>query len=103
MNLNKLDYPMFKITVTQALLLIEARKRIAKKLNSRVCYAVSYAAEDLGLGYGGTEPIRLRKKVCASILGNGLLENFFGYQTNCSQQYELRKIWIKKLLAHNGY
>ena len=103
MNLNKLDYPMFKITVTEALLLIEARKHLrAGGGYWYLCSAVTEAANKNDVSCSVLN--KLHGKIAKSLDRSTTLFSFFREKgLSISGCGPLRLIWIKKLLAHNGY
>lgn len=105
MNLNKLNYPMFKITLNEAFLLVEALKRLRGGA-WYLCQALHlvwrhYPTEDAAV-------CRLKKKIRASLQGHNFLTEHMSPQLKNlpyrkGNSIRLRKAWIKKLLAYNGY
>lgn len=100
MNIKKLNYPMFKITLMEAVILTEAIKRFRAQKNSRLCYAVHAVVLVLELKISYYH--KLRHKIVVSLRGKAVLESALGLYVG-HQQRDMRIIWIKKLLAHNGY
>ena len=109
MNLNKLNYPLFKITLDEAWLLTEARKKLHHK--PYVCVALDYVEKAYPCEEKACE--RLREKIGQSIRCHSFLSGHLSNRlplgqewhaiTDWSNQKKLRQIWIKKLLQHNGY
>lgn len=108
-NLNKLDYPMFKITLNEAWLLTEALRYLRKRKDLLSCHylcgSLDMVADDYPSEKNGCR--KLGSKLMVSLNGYSTLHAYFNIFWDDRSLDEviqkLRRIWIKKLLKHNGY
>lgn len=104
MNLNKLNYPMFKITLNEAFLLVEANKHLGagEKL---LCCALNMARFEYQKERKAI--LKLKQKISIAIRGKSFLSRYMNENGDLSSfdyiPHKLRKVRVKKLLAHNGY
>jgi hypothetical protein len=102
-NYNKLPYPLFKITLNEATMLVLARKHL-NVTNGFLCNALMRIQKPFNI-----TTMRLRDKIMKSIEGkheNPTIPNYFQNDKGITADLhdaELRKVWIDKLLKHNGY
>lgn len=107
MNLNKLTYPMFKITLNEAFLLVEANKRLGRGEYQEhlLCCALNLVKNHYPSESKAVQKLKL--KITKVIDRKGYLSIFMrengGLNTYDFVSHKLRKAWIKKLLAYNGY
>lgn len=103
---NKLGYPLFKITLNEVWLLNEAQKYLRdtkrRKGETLLCFALDVVAEQY------PKEIKrvaiLQEKIRRSLMGCLTLGWYLG-RPYCNDEYhqKIRRIWIRKLLKHNGY
>lgn len=98
---------MFKITLNEAFLLVEANKRLGYGDHKQhlLCSALnlverSYPNEQKAI-------FKLKEKISVSIDGKAYLSSYMFSTGNLPSydfvSHKLRLVWIKKLLAYNGY
>lgn len=101
-ELKALPYPLFKITLTEAYILTEARKYLGGK--ARQWIILCGAIDEVVRGGAATEAQEknLSQKIKKSLSGMSTLSGFQGANGGANA-VQRRKIWIQKLLKHNGY
>jgi hypothetical protein len=105
MDIKKLPYPMFKITLTEAVILTDAAKLLngSDPRSQYLCVAVDRVTYRLCLS--AKTAIALKAKISRAMEFWASLATYFsrhGVELG-DNNYQARRIWIKKLLAHNGY
>lgn len=101
-NLNKLHYPLFKITLNEACLLSEGVRKVNPCEYTFLCPALRYIGEELHMAK--CERV-LHKKIVVALNYHSTLDSYLGISGSITfgELHKLRKIWVKKLLKHNGY
>lgn len=106
-------FPMFKITLIEAVLLEECLKRLRKKLRTGVgqvllCANIGDIGEQDDCVFTWVERDRLRRKIVNSLSSRNVntLTSYLGFDVLSStieQRAQFRIRWINLLLKHNGY
>ena len=95
MSINKLNYPIFKVTLDEAAILTESLKYLNERNSYYLCRAVESAAGSCGYSDGYLNS--LHKKINNSLSGCGTLFMYLSASGNPGfGGYRIRRAWVKK-------
>ena len=100
-----LPYPMFGLS-EQETRMLEVVYKVTQEAES-----VPFVCINLMFEFGQSESKELVSKIETAILGYPTINSYLAKQINCQElrycesaiNILIRKIWIKKLIAHQGY